>query len=194
MARHWIIATAAGEALGIAGVSLAYAASGRGLVPEAPAVLAAGAWEGACLGTAQALVLARHGVSAPRWIAATVALAVLGYAGSLAAGAGGGDPAAAPPPLSLMFAAAAALGAVLGVLMGAAQWFAARPRIAAVPWLWRSTLGWTLAMPAIFAGSAVVTGTWPLAAIALTGAAAGAVAGALLGAVTAPAVPGRPIT
>lgn len=189
MARRWIIATAAGEALGIAGVSLAYAASGRGLLPEAPAILAAGAWEGACLGSAQALVLARRGVSAPRWIGATVTIAVLGYAGSLAAGTGGGASDAAAPPLPAMFAAAAALGAVLGALMGCVQWAAAGHRIAFRPWLWRSTLGWALAMCAIFAGSAIVTDAWPLAAIALTGAGAGALAGLFLGAVTAPAVP-----
>ncbi len=55
-------------------------------MPEVPAILAAGLWEGACLGTVQAIALRRSGIAAWRWIFATIAVAVIGYAGSLVAG------------------------------------------------------------------------------------------------------------
>jgi len=188
MTTDWITRTAAGEALGIAGVALAYSAAGRGLVPEAPAVLAAGAWEGLCLGGLQAAVLARAGISGLRWIGATVAVAVIGYAGSLVGGAGGAAEAAAEPPVALVLAAVVALGLGLGSLMGAVQVWAARGRLPFGAWVWRSAVGWAFAMPAIFAGSALVSEAWPLWSVVATGAVSGAAAGFLLGWATAPAV------
>lgn len=177
----YVAAVAAGEGAGIAGVALAYAASGRGYLPEAPAILTAGAWEGLCLGTAQAV--AAQGLPRFRFVLATVVIAVLGYAGSLAAGAGGGEE-GPEPALSLLVALAAFLGLFLGVLMGMVQAAVARHRLPFLGWTWRTAVGWTVAMPAIFAGSAVVTEAMSLVSVALAGLVAGAVAGAAIGLAT----------
>ena len=190
MKTRWLLHCTIGEAAGIALVAVAYASADRGLAPLVPAVLAAGAWEGLCLGLAQALVLGRAGVGASHWVLATLLAATLGYGLSLLGGAGAGGAAGPEPPLALTLAAAAGLGAVMGVMMGAIQWTAARLFLEPRAWIWRNAAGWALAMPAIFAGSASVGPDWPLPAIALAGAVSGAVAGALLGLLTAPALPG----
>jgi hypothetical protein len=192
MSARWILHCTVGEAAGIAGVALAYAASDRGLAPLVPAVLAAGAWEGFCLGLAQALVLRRAGVGAGHWVLATMLAAALGYGLSLLGGAGSGGAEGPEPPLALMLLAAAGLGAVMGVMMGAVQWAAARLFLEPRSWIWRNALGWALAMPAIFAGATSVSADWPLPAIALAGAVSGGAAGALLALVTAPALPRAP--
>ena len=192
MSLRWTLACCLGEAAGIAVVALAYAMVSRGLVPPVPAILAAGAWEGLALGLAQGWVLARAGVCTPCWALATAAVATLGYGLSLAAGAGAGPADAAPPPLALALAGAAALGAVLGALMGAAQWNTARGRLPFRRWTAASAAGWAAALPAIFAGAALVPDTAPLWQVAAIGALSGAAAGALLGALTAPALP-RPL-
>lgn len=179
----YVAAVAAGEGLGIAGVALAYAASGRGYLPEVPAILSAGAWEGLCLGTAQAL--AATGLPRFRFVAATISIAVLGYAGSLGFGAGGDGTEGPEPALALLIAFAALLGVFLGLLMGALQSVVSRGRLPFARWTLRTALGWTIAMPAIFAGSALVTAEMSLAAVSLTGLAAGAVAGAAIGLATA---------
>jgi hypothetical protein len=189
MTARWLLHCSLGEAAGIALVALAYAAADRGLIQLVPAVLAAGAWEGLCLGLAQALVLSRAGVGAVHWVLATLIAATLGYALSLLGGAGAGGDEGPGPPLALTLAAAALLGAVMGLMMGTIQWTAARLFLEPRRWIWRNAAGWALAMPAIFAGSASVGSDWPLAAIALTGAVSGGVAGALLGLLTAPALP-----
>ncbi len=189
MTARWLLHCSFGEAAGIAVVALAYAAADRGLVALVPAVLVAGAWEGLCLGIAQALLLSRAGVGVVHWVLATLLAATLGYGLSLLGGAGAGSAEGPEPSLALMLAAAALLGAVMGLMMGAIQWTAARLFLEPRPWIWRNAAGWALAMPAIFAGSASVGSDWPLAAIALTGAVSGGVAGALLGLLTAPALP-----
>lgn len=188
MSLRWLLYSTIGEAAGISLVALAYASADRGLVSPVPAVLAAGAWEGFCLGFAQALVLRRAGVGCGRWVLATVLAATLGYGLSLLGGTGAGD-GGPEPPFALTLGAAAGLGAVMGLLMGAIQWTAARLFLDPGAWIWRNGLGWALAMPAIFAGSSAVSADWPLAAIALAGAVSGGLAGALLGLVTAPALP-----
>jgi hypothetical protein len=196
MRRRWIAATALGEAAGIALVAVAYAAVDRGLAPPMPAILVAGACEGLCLGLAQALVLRRAGVCGGCWMLATAAAAAVGYGLSLIGGAGGpgGDGAGAAPPVALALGAAAGVGAVMGVIMGAVQWNAARRQLAAAAWIARSALGWALAMPAIFLGAATVGEDWPLAAVSAAGAASGGIAGGLLGLATAPALPrGAPL-
>ncbi|MDH3263197.1 MAG: hypothetical protein OEM24_04295 [Paracoccaceae bacterium] len=192
MKTRWLLHCSLGEAAGIALVAVAYAAADRGLAPLVPAVLAAGAWEGLCLGLAQAMVLRRAGVGATHWVLATVFAATLGYGLSLVGGAGAGGAEGPGPPLALMLAAAAGLGAAMGVMMGAIQWTAARLFLHPRRWIWRNAAGWALAMPAIFAGSASVSADWSLPAIALTGAVSGAVAGAALGLLTGPALPRPP--
>lgn len=194
MRFRWTLSCALGEALGIALVALAYAAADRGLVAPAPAVLAGGAWEGLCLGLAQALALRTRGVAGPAWVLATMLAATLGYGLSLIGGAGpeAAGAVGSEPAFALILAAAAGLGVAMGALMGAVQWSVARTHFALRSWLWRNAAGWALAMPFIFAGSALVGPGWSFAALGLTGAASGALAGAALGRVTAAALPAAP--
>ena len=66
------------------------------------------------------------------------------------------------PPLLLVLLGAAALGGVMGAVLGAAQ--ASSPEApGASPWRWiaGSTAGWTVAMPVIFLGATTVPASWP---------------------------------
>jgi hypothetical protein len=190
MRAAWILGCTAGEAAGIALVGTAYAAVSRGLAPDA-VIVAAGAGEGLCLGTAQALLLRRAGIALLPWVATTVAVAALGYAGSLAFTPGGPDtgPPAPDPPLALLIAGAAAIGAALGVLMGLAQALTARGALVPGRWAVVNALGWMPAMVAIFLPATFIAPTASLAQVALIGSLAGAVAGLCLGLVTATALP-----
>jgi hypothetical protein len=183
----WVLACMAGEAAGIAVVALAYAAVERAAAPAAPAILAAGLWEGLTLGAAQSLVLGRAGVCAGCWTLSTALAAVAGYGLSLLGGAGqmGGE----MPPLALILAGTAVAGAVMGALIGAAQGVTGRGIVAFRPWVARNALGWALALPVIMAGATLVPAGMGHGALALVGAVTGALAGALLGLATAPALP-----
>jgi hypothetical protein len=86
------------------------------------------------------------------------------------------------PPLLLIVAGAGALGAVMGLLLGAPQGAALRGHVSR-PWRWAevSALAWTPAMVVIFLGATVPSAKWATMAVALTGAFTGLVAGTLLG-------------
>lgn len=191
MRSGWVIACALGEAIGIALVATIYAALDRGLLPGGAVwILAAGAWEGTCLGVAQAAVLRAAGIRPAVWVGATVLGAVIGYALSLIGGAGstGGD-AGAEPPLALLLGLGAAMGVAMGALMGVAQWLGARRKLRPLGWIAANAVGWAPAMSIIMFAAASVQPGWSLGAIALAGAGAGAAAGLLLGAVTSLALP-----
>jgi len=179
-----------GEAAGIAVVATTYAAVDRGLLAGgALPILAAGAWEGACLGCAQAFVLRRFHVAASRWIGLTLAGAVLGYGLSLLGGAGQGGEAQAEPSLAMMALLGAGLGIVMGAIMGALQALAGRGQLQARRWIAASMAGWAPAMAALMLGAGSVDASFSLAGIALAGAVSGAVAGLALGAITGFALP-----
>jgi len=184
----WILACMLGEAMGIAVVAAAYAAVERGLLaPAAIWIVAAGAWEGLCLGGAQALVLRTVGVRPGRWVALTVAGAVLGYGLSLAGGTGGegSGPPGEEPPLWMMAVLGAGLGAVMGVLMGAVQSSGLGGRVTVRAWVAANAIGWAPAMAAIMVAAATAEASQPLVGIALLGAVSGAVAGLSVGIATA---------
>ncbi len=185
---RWVAMLALAEAAGIALVAVAYAAVDRGLIAPAAAILGAGAWEGLCLGTAQAMLLARLGASRMFWIALTVVGAVAGYALSLLAGAGGAD-GGASPPVWLMLLAGAGAGAGMGFLLAAIQFPALPNAIRRRAWLWANALGWMPAMAAIMGAATLAGPGWSLAAVAGLGAASGAVAGASVGLFTGFALP-----
>ena len=124
---RWLLACLIGEAAGMAGVALAYAALDRGLLEMSVWILAGGAWEGLCLGTSQAWVLGPRGVRRSGWILMTVLAAVLGYSGSLAGSANAVGWALAMPVIMLAASTAGAdwrleevglLGAASGGLAG----------------------------------------------------------------------------
>lgn len=181
---QWMLRLTLAEALGIAVVASTYGALDRGLIgPDAPFVLAAGAWEGLCLGLAQASLLVRRGASLPLWTGLTILGAVAGYALSLPVAAGA-DPGAADPPFWLILLAGAGLGLGMGVLMGLVQSPALPSDLPRRRWVIANALGWIPAMSVIIAGAASVPADWPLGLIALTGAVSGALAGAAVALVT----------
>jgi hypothetical protein len=180
-----------GEALGIAAVATTYAAIDRGLLQsEAVWILSAGAWEGLCLGAAQALILRGFGVRPSLWVLLTVLGALAGYALSLVGGAGAGGAAGGGEPSTvLLLGLGAAMGVAMGMLMGVLQWVAARDTIALFPWVGANAVGWAPAMATIMLAATSVDRAWPLHVITLVGAAAGAIAGLFVGAATSFALP-----
>jgi hypothetical protein len=188
MRVRWILFCALGEAVGIAGVAVAFAMAERGLAPDVMAVLSAGAWEGLALGSAQAFLLARLGQRPAPWVAATAIVAILGYAGALGFGAGG-EGGGEEPAMLLVLLGAALMGAGMGILMGAAQAFVGRGVVSAGSWIFANAIGWMPAMAAIFWPAMNIAPDMPLAEIALIGAAAGAVAGSCVGIATSFALP-----
>jgi hypothetical protein len=161
-------------------------------------MVAGGCLEGYVVGTAQWLALRR---ALPRltrraWVAASVAGAALAWAlgmlpSTLMAGDGPGDGgglgALAETSDLVTYGLAAAMGLVLGPLLGWAQWLVLRRHVpGAGRWIWANAAAWALGMPLVFlgAGNAPPTGAvavpFVLAVLAATGAAVRAVHGAVL--------------
>jgi hypothetical protein len=161
-------------------------------------VVAGGLVEGSALGLAQTSGL--RGVLPARsrraWLAVTVAVAGLGWAGASLPGTLSGDDGGATPPWLLVVAGALALGALMGTALGAAQAPVLRGWVSH-PWRWvaANAAAWPLAMAAIFVGATAPSADWPAATVVLLGTVTGAVAGALLGLVSGwylPSLTGRP--
>jgi len=188
--KGWIFACAGGEAAGIAAVATVYAMIDRGLIgSQASWILAVGAWEGFCLGLAQALVLSRKGVAMNRWIMSTMAGAVVGYGLSQLGGAGGGAESHVEPAIWLVVAMGVAFGLGMGALMGFVQWLGAREFLSAGRWIVRNMAGWALAMAIIMFAASSVGRTTPLVAVTGIGGLSGAIAGLMLGIVTRAGLP-----
>ncbi len=193
LAGLWLTGLPLAEAAGIAGVALAYALIDRGrLAPPFAWVLLAGAWEGLCLGGAQAAVLRPLGARPAPWVALTVAGATAGYGLSLLGGAGGGG-GGPEPPLWLMTLAGAGAGVAMGALLGALQSLALPPPLRARSWIAANALGWAVAMAVIMTGAGMVGSDWSLGAVVLTGAASGALAGLAVALATLPLIQKRRI-
>ena len=184
---RWVLACAVAETIGMATSAGAARAAvsvsaGAGLL----LVVAGGLVEGSALGMLQATVLrARLGGSRAGWTLATVLVAGLGWAAASAPATLSSDDSGTAPPLGLVLAGAAALGAVMGAVLGSAQAVALR-RHARHPWRWvtASTAGWTVAMPIIFLGATTAGAGWAWAVVVAYGALTGALAGTALGTVT----------
>lgn len=191
MNAKWIISNAVGEGIGIALVATVYAALDRQLLSGSTLpILVAGAWEGLCLGCAQAWILRSAGIEPKRWIALTVIGAALGYGLSLLGGAGQAEAAdQAEPSIGLIMMLGAALGLFMGALMGGIQSIGAGGILSRKHWILANLIGWAPAMAVIMFGASVVDRSMTLGAIALAGAASGGSAGALLGAITQTALP-----
>jgi hypothetical protein len=199
---RWVADNAAGEAfgLGLAG------ALGAGLVlwiearmgasatlAAAAIMIMAGTIEGIIVGVAQWLVL-RRPFPRLRWQAWLLASAVgacvawaLGMIPSTLISLTADSAAASPPDVSdaLMYSLAAAMGAVLGPILGVPQWLALRQHAQrAIWWVPANAAAWALGMPVVFigAGSAPPGGLFGLVVTALlTAMVAGGVVGAIHG-------------
>jgi hypothetical protein len=184
--RRWTATVTAGEALGfavpaVAGAAVAAADPGRPVV--AAVVLAAGAVEGAVLGTAQALVVRRAipAVASRDWIRATVAGAVVAWAIGLLPILAGDRLDEVPVPLAV--ALVVVLGGTLVTAMGA---FQARVLARHVPgagrWVPATALAWLLALGVFMA---IATPLWREGQAAPLVAAIGLVAGVAMAATVA---------
>jgi hypothetical protein len=171
----------------------------REVVTVLSVVVAGGLVEGTALGVAQSAGLRTWLPDRARrvWVAVTVAVAGLGWAGASLPGtlAGGGADSSQPPWL-LIIAGALALGAVMGVTLGAAQVPVLRGHVAH-PWRWvaANAAAWPAAMAAIFVGATAPSADWSAPTVVVLGTATGLVAGALLGVVSGwflPSLTGRP--
>ena len=193
--RDWLAACVAAEAIGMSVAAAAWSVADT-LQPAAAAlsvVVAGGLVEGLALGGLQGLVLSRSfgRPVARRWTVTTALVAGLGWAAGsaptvLAAPQGSG----ASPPLVLVLTGAGAVGAAMGLALGAAQSLVLLAR-AARPWRWTwvSALAWAPTMVVVFAGAGLPGTTWPPAAGVATGTVTGAAAGAVLGLLTRPWLP-----
>lgn len=184
----WILACAIAEGIGMtASAAAARGADGLDGAAALGVVVAGGLVEGMALGILQAWWLTRRypGVSRRGWILTTILIAGVGWSLASAPSALGGDDGSAPPPALLVLGGAAALGAVMGALMGAAQALVLRGHVRH-PWRWISisTAAWTPTMVIIFAGATLPDASWPDWMIIVTGSATGLLAGATLGAVS----------
>jgi hypothetical protein len=200
---RWVAANMAAETVGLvvtAAVAVAVAHlgdSGRGVLVAAAAMalVAAGAFEGGVVGYAQWRVLRRPlpALSARSWIVVTVLGAVVAWSAGLVPSTlmsmsdqGGGEP---PLGLALQLLLAAAMGLVLGPVLGVPQWWVLRGFVdRAGWWVAANAVAWAAGMPVIFlvAGrmpadaSAVIIVAGVLAGCAVTGAVVGAVHGTWL--------------
>ena len=185
---------AAAEAVGITAAALAARAADPltgGLAGSSLAlmiIVLGGLVEGAALGVVQAVLLGRvfPRLRRRRYAVTTVLVAGLGWSAASAPGVLAGDSGGAPPSLLLVLPGAAALGGLMGSLLGAAQAWSLRGA-ATHPWRWftASVVAWAPAMAIIFLGATAPAGDWPLQSVLgialLTGAAAGAVLGLVTG-------------
>lgn len=194
----WIILTALAELVGIA-MGAAWWVGADLLNPE-PKGLAtrlvmlalkalSGVVEGAVLGAVQAALMRQRlpGLSARRWMLATCAVAVAGWAAGSSFsvfGGGGGPEGGFDPGPALIIALAAGFGLAVGTLFGSVQALALGGLgVKRWPWIVGNAAGWALGLPAIYlaASGAVAGPAWAL------GAGGGLIAGAIVGTATAAA-------
>ncbi|MEU5266842.1 hypothetical protein [Amycolatopsis sp. NPDC021455] len=153
LARLWFSVVTVAEFLGfsIPAVTGALTADSPAVV-SLPALLLAGAAEGAALGAGQALVL-RHALPAlsfRRWVAATAAAASFAYLVGLAPSTWAAALTTWPP--SLLWPAAGVLGIALLLSIGFAQWLVLRRHLGrSARWIATTAAAWLLGL-AVFLG------------------------------------------
>jgi hypothetical protein len=199
MTRRWVLACTVAETFGMAvSAGSARAAGELGTLAGLLLVLAGGLAEGTALGLLQGSVLRdRLGGRRTGWVLATVLVAGLGWAAGSAPAALSGDDTGGGPALALVLLGAAAIGLLMGAVLGAVQATVLRHHVRH-PWRWSTAnaCGWAVAMPVVFLGATTAGAGWPWPVVVGYGAATGAVAGAALGAVTGawlPSLDGLPV-
>jgi len=196
----WVGAVLAAEAIGIALAFGADQLSARLLglattlsdrLAEIGISVGVGAVEGVVLGSLQALVLraALRRFQAGRWVVLTAAAGglcwLLGMIPQILFQSVRAEAAALEPQLDILLAGATAMGLVLGVLIGLAQWLVLQ-RAVRRAWLWipANALGWGIAMGWVFYGAHRIDAETPFATVVAVLAGCGALAGISVGAVT----------
>ncbi|GLY38223.1 hypothetical protein Amsp01_042470 [Amycolatopsis sp. NBRC 101858] len=150
LARTWFLVVTLAEFFGFAIPAVAGALTANGpAAVSVPALLLAGAAEGAALGGGQALVLryAVPALTARRWVAATAAAASFAYLVGLAPSTWAS---ALPtwPPL-VLWPVAAVLASALLLSIGLAQWLVLRRHLAhSARWIGTTAAAWLLGLAA----------------------------------------------
>lgn len=189
----WIAACTAAELVGFGGAALwawlavslfgSDSASRAARLGVLALMVLAGVCEGALLGALQWLALRRWFATLPArsWIAATVAVAGLGWLLGMLPSTligGSGEAAALEPPLSVVLLGAVLFGGLAGALFGWAQWLVLRAHARpARRWIAANAAGWALGLPwSYLAGSLADVSRSPAWAVGC-----GVLAGALMG-------------
>ncbi|MCW2623197.1 MAG: hypothetical protein JWL64_2799 [Frankiales bacterium] len=154
-------------------------------------VVAGGLVEGSALGGLQAWALApRLSVQdRARWTVSTVVIAGLGWAAASVPSVLAGDDGSAGPPVVLVLAGAAALGAVMGGVLGLGQSSALTGFPHGRRWIGFSAVAWVPTMTVIFAGATTPDASWSTPAVVALGTATGVAAGLVLGLVSGALLP-----
>jgi hypothetical protein len=195
---RWIEACAAGELLGIASAALWWVTCERfdpapiGLTAQILMLVAksgSGLIQGLVLGYLQGWALQRPypAISASRWTAATIAIAVAGWGLAAWASVFGFDHGPDAPVLNLMQTAltAAVFGIVTGLVFGSAQALVLRGVARRAHWwIVANMLGWGLALPCIYIASSVGSAQPGSLEIAFRGLVGGVASGVVLGTIT----------
>jgi hypothetical protein len=201
---QWILANTVAETIGLGGTFLIgaflllQAENTIGAVPAAAlGVLAGTLIEGSVVGTAQWLVL-RRPLQKIRWRVWALATALgacvawtLGMIPStfMSFGSDTGGAASAQMSDLVMYALAAAMGIVLGTILGVPQWLVLRRHLPKAGWwVGANALAWMVGMVVVFIGTSFIPAegiTLPVALLLLlfvlvAGAAVGAVHGLVL--------------
>jgi len=169
---QWILANAFGEAVGLGGTVVVfallfiYAEKTIGSVLTAALIVLAGTFiEGMVIGTAQWLVL-RHPLNKIRWRVWAMATALgafvawtLGMIPSTFIFTGDNSGGAAPAQMSdlMVYALAAAMGFVLGPILGVPQWLVLRRYLPKAGWwVLANALAWMCGMVVVFMGTNLI--------------------------------------
>ncbi|MEU4450250.1 hypothetical protein AB0F44_02915 [Nocardioides sp. NPDC023903] len=152
---RWTVTVTVAETLGfIAPAFIGTITTGLPTYAALPALLAAGAVEGAVLGWAQVTVLRRAvpGVNVLRWVMLTAGAAVVAYLlGTVVTLAAAGSE-------SVRIVVSALCGALLLASIGGAQWIELRHHVArAVTWIPVTAVAWLLALGVFLA---IATPLW----------------------------------
>ena len=162
-------------------------------------VVLGGLVEGTALGLVQAVLLGRvfARLRRRRYVVVTVLVAGLGWAAASAPGVLAGDSGGAPPSLLVVLPGAAALGVLMGALLGAAQAWSLRGSVTHPGrWVSANAVAWAPAMAVVFLGATAPDASWPLQGVLGIALLTGAAAGTALGLVTArflPSLSGSPL-
>jgi hypothetical protein len=146
--RRWVPVVALAEILGFALPAVVGVLTvGSPVVLSLPLLVAAGAVEGALLGTGQALVLRSvlPAISVTRWVLATAGAAAVAYLLALLPSTTATVTAAWPAPVLVV--SAAALGLLVLTTIGLAQWWELRRHVdPAAAWIGITALAWLLGL------------------------------------------------
>lgn len=185
--RRWTSAFVVGELVGFVPPALTGATLAAIGVGDAVLVLgltAAGLLEGACLGLAQAWVLARHAPSVDRrdWVVATTVAAGFAWFVGMGGGALMGSEVAPPGVLALALVPAWTI-ALLG--MGFAQWLVLRRSVTgSASWIRVTAGAWLVGVAIPVTVLSVVPDAWSAWTQVIAGVAAAVAMGVTVGALT----------